>query len=100
MKDNGFEVSTVNREVMTTPFEKEFIEKTATKTGLVILTQKTQFAPLNVLADNADLGVKAGDVVYVQADQFKTHWASRKFDFNGMEVIMVPVDAVKMVGRK
>jgi hypothetical protein len=100
MKDHEFNVITINREVMTVPFQDEFIKKRKTETGLVVLSQKNEFTGLRVLADSADLGVTEGDMIYVPADQFNLHWAKRKFDFNGQEVIMVPVEAVKAIGRK
>lgn len=95
-----FDTYTINRKVMTLPFKDEFVKKSVHSSGLVGLGQKNQLVTLEVVAGDMDLGVCEGDVVYVVADMFKAVWAKTKFEYEGKEVIFVPVDAIDAIGRK
>jgi hypothetical protein len=100
MTDKKHTVYTINRKVMALPFKEEFIKKTVHASGLVGLGQKNQLVTLEVVARDMDLGVCEGDVLYVAADMFKAIWAKTKYEHEGKEVILVPMDAIDAIGRK
>lgn len=90
---------TAQKEVACTPFAPNTSAPTKNEAGIYSMSPRTNLVPLVALADCDELGVSAGDTVYVAAEQANAAYGRLKMRVTPDigEFIMVPAEQVRLV---
>lgn len=86
--------------VATTPFVDLGPTKTEVgQAGFVVIKQKHDLTALKVVFNAPNLGIEAGDVVFVLADSYLTHWGKNVYTINGQDFILIPKESIVILNR-
>ena len=86
-------IHTTNKRVGCAPFQNRNVKSQVVSKGLVGIAQKLELTKLEILVGDDEGRYLPGDLVYVRGESAKDLWAS-PIALNGLEVILVPFDAI------
>lgn len=91
-------MKSVNNNICAAPFTFSGVKLETRPSGLKAPANYTELVGLKVLASNAELGLKPGDIVYVVGTQVQAPWAKARYRLpSGEEAIMVPMSAILLI---
>jgi hypothetical protein len=90
---------TAQKEVACTPFPSGASAPVKNEAGIYSMAPRTNLVGLVALADCDELGVAAGDTVYVAREQANSAWGRNvlTLDVDIDKFIMVPADQVRFI---
>ena len=84
-------VTMINGFILTKPLEINAVQ-TQVKDGYASFKNKSTFQTVEVVCGTEK--IKAGSKILLRSDAFVQQWSKARYDFNGQDVIMVPINDV------
>lgn len=89
---------TYNKTLIVEPFPSYSV-KSKVSSGFAELEQKINMTPLKVIIGNKQHDILAGDVVWVEAEQYKQPWAKKIFNIDNQPCIVLPEEFIQFVEK-